>query len=197
MNRIWAGLLAAGMAVAVQAQETIDFGAMMQALGGMTQSPPATNAPATVSPKALKDALPAAVPGFERVEAGTEKQGVFGMNTVVATGVYESGDKSIRIEITDLGGLGGLAARAMMGWTSSEVDKETRSGFERTATCQGFKSLETFDKTNRSGEIEIYVGGRFSVKVSGSDLDSFEELAAAANAVDLKALAELKPEPAP
>jgi len=117
MNRIWAGLLAACVAGAVQAQETMDLGAMMQALGGMAQSQQATNAPATVSPKALKEALPAAVPGFERVEAGSEKQGAFGMNTVVATGVYESGDKSIQIEITDIGGMGGLAAMAMLGWT--------------------------------------------------------------------------------
>jgi len=197
MNRIWAGLLAAYVAGAVQAQETMDLGAMMQALGGMAQSQQATNAPATVSPKALKEALPAAVPGFERVEAGSEKQGAFGMNTVVATGVYESGDKSIQIEITDIGGMGGLAAMAMLGWTNSEVDKETRSGFERTATCQGFKSLETYDRTDGSGEIEVYVGGRFSVKVTGSGLDSFDELAASANALDLKALAELKPESAP
>jgi len=35
------------------------------------------------------------------------------------------------------------------------------------------------------------------VKVTGSGLDSFDELAASANALDLKALAELKPESAP
>lgn len=193
MKRMLACWLAAGVVGAVQAQEEVDFGAMMKALGGMAQGQ-ATNAPATVSPKALKEALPQSLPGFERVEAGSEKQGAFGMNTVIATGVYESGDKSIRIEITDIGGMGGLGAMAMMGWTSSEVDKETRSGFERTATCQGYKSLETWDKTGQSGEIQIFVGSRFSVKVSGSSLGSFDELSAAANAMDLKALEALKPE---
>ena len=35
MNRIWAGLLAACVAGAVQAQETMDLGAMMQQLQQM------------------------------------------------------------------------------------------------------------------------------------------------------------------
>ena len=62
---------------------------------------------------------------------------------------------------------------------------------------QGFKALESYDKESKSGEIQIFDGGRFSVKIEGSDLDSFEELAGAANAVDLKALSALQPEAAP
>jgi hypothetical protein len=187
-------ILAVLVASAAWAQPEPDFGAMMKAFAGAAQSQQSTNAPATVSPKALKEALPKAIPGFERVEAGAEKQGAFGMNTVIATGVYESGEKSIRIEITDLGGMGGLGAMAMMGWASSEVDKETRSGFERTTTYQGCKALESFDRESKSGEIQVFDGGRFSVKIEGSDLGSFEELAGVVNAVDLKALSTLKPE---
>jgi hypothetical protein len=196
-----AKILACGLAMMVAgtawAQQEPDFGAMMKALTGAAQSPQSTNAPATVSPKALKESLPKTVPGFERVEAGAEKQGAFGMNTVIATGVYESGEKSIRIEITDVGGMGGLGAMAMMGWASSEVDKETRSGFERTTTYQGFKALESFDRESQSGEIQVFDGGRYSVKIEGSDLGSFEELVSAVNAMDLKALSALKPEAAP
>jgi hypothetical protein len=174
-----------------------DFGALLQAFAGAAQAPQATNAAAMVSVKALKAALPAALPGWERVEAGAEKQSALGMSTVMATGVYEGGEKTIRMEITDLGGMGGLGALARMGAANSEVDNETRTGFERTTTYQGFKALESYDKMDKSGEIELFVGTRFSVTLNGSNLDSFDDLAAAIQAMDLKALSELKPEAAP
>lgn len=196
MVKVLTCMVAVMAASAAWAQQEADFAAMMKAFAGAAQAQPAAGAGAMVSPKALKEALPKALPGFDRVEAGSEKQSAFGISTVIATGVYESGEKSIRIELTDMGGLGGLGAMAMMGMANSEVDKETRSGFERTTTYQGFKALEKFDKTDNSGEIEVYVGGRFSAKISGSSLAAFDELATAAKAIDLKALSELKPEPA-
>lgn len=182
------------MASAAWAQQNPDMEAMMKAITGAVQSQSTNAAPATVSPKALKESLPQVVPGFERVEAGSEKQSAMGITTVIATGVYESGEKSIRIEITDIGGMGGLGAMAMMGMANAEVDKETRTGFERTSTLQGFKTLETYDNASKHGEIQIYVGSRFNVKINGSNLASFDELSAAANAMDLKTLSTLKAE---
>jgi hypothetical protein len=187
--------LAALMAGAAWAQQGADLAAMMKALTGAGQEGAA--APAMVSPKALKEALPKALPGYERVEAGSEKQSALGITTVIANALYESGDKSIRIEITDLGGMGGLGAMAMMGMANAEVDKETRSGFERTTTHQGFKALEKFDRTSQDGEVEVYVASRFTVKISGSQLAAFDDLTAAVNAIDLKTLSELKPEAQP
>jgi len=198
MSRNLMFVLAMGVASAAWAQQNPDMEAMMKAITGAVQSQSTNAAPATVSPKALKESLPPAVPGFERVEAGSEKQSAMGITTVIATGVYESGEKSIRIEITDIGGMGGLGAMAMMGMANAEVDKETRTGFERTSTLQGFKTLETYDNASKDGEIQIYVGSRFSVKINGSNLASFDEMSAAANAMDLKTLSTLKAEaPAP
>ena len=193
MKRILAGAVAAMVATAAWAQEP-DMEAMMKALAGAAQGQAGAAGAAMVSAKALQDLLPKDVPGYERVEAGSEKQSAFGISTVIATGVYESGDKSIRIELTDMGGMGGLGAMAMMGMANNEVDKETRTGFERTTTLQGFKALETYDSAQMSGETQIFVGNRFSVKVTGSDIASFEELSAAVAALNLKALSELKPE---
>jgi hypothetical protein len=198
MAKVLMWTMAVLVASAAWAQQNSDMEAMMKAFTGAAQAQQAAPPPAMVSPKALKDSLPKEVPGFERVEAGSEKQSAFGISTVIATGVYENGDQSIRIEITDIGGMGGLGAMAMMGMANAEVDKETRTGFERTTTLQGFKALETFDRASKSGEIQVFVGGHFSVKIDGSELESFEALSGAANAMDLKALSELKPEaPAP
>ena len=195
MKKILASAAAAMVATAAWAQQEADLEAMMKALSGAVQSQ-STNSAAMVSPKALKDALPKELPGFERVEAGSEKQSAFGISTVVATGVYESGAQSVRVELTDMGGMGGLGAMAMMGLANNEVDKETGTGFERTTTLQGFKALETFDKESKEGEIQIFLGSRISVKVNGSSLESFDPLSAAVAAMDLKALSELKPEAA-
>lgn len=197
MKKIWTIGMAAMVASAAWAQQEADLEAMMKAFAGAAQAQQGASSAAMVSPKALKEVLPKELPGFERVEAGSEKQSAFGISTVTATGVYESGEKSIHIEITDMGGMGGLGAMAMMGMANNEVDKETRNGFERTTTLQGFKALETWDKVEKSGETQLFVGNRFSVKVEGSSLDSFDELAAAVKALDLKALSELKPEAAP
>ena len=195
MKKTWLiGLVAMALGAMAQAQEEMDFGAMMKALSGMAQEGGAAQPPAAVSPKALKELLPKAVPGYERVEAGAEKQGVMGMSSVVAKAVYENGAKTIEIEITDVSGLGPFGAMAMVGWAQQEVDKETRGGFERTGTCQGHKSLEKWDKNGQEAELDIYVSGRFSVKVSGSGLDSFDELQPAAKAIDFKALTDLKAE---
>ena len=194
MAKILICAVAAMVASAAWAQEEPDMEAMMKAFAGAAQSQQGASAPAMVSPKALKEALPQAVPGFERVEAGSEKQSAFGISTVIATGVYESGEKSIRIELTDMGGMGGLGAMAMMGMANNEVDKETRTGFERTTTLQGFKALETYDSASKSGETQVFIGNRFSVKATGSELASFDELSAAVAALNLKAMSELKPE---
>ena len=196
MAKILICAVAAMVASAAWAQEP-DLEAMMKAFAGAAQAQQGASAPAMVSPKALKEALPQAVPGFERVEAGSEKQSAFGISTVIATGVYESGEKSIRIELTDMGGMGGLGAMAMMGMANNEVDKETRTGFERTTTYQGFKVLESYDKAEKSGQVEAFIGSRFSVKITGAGLGSFDEMTAAVQALDLKALSGLKPETAP
>ncbi len=195
MKKMWTLGMAAMVASAAWAQQEADLAAMMRALTGAAQAQ-STNVPAMVSPKALKEALPKELPGYERVEAGSEKQAAFGISTVVATGVYESGEKSIRVELTDMGGMGGLGAMAMMGMANNEVDRETRTGFERTTTYQGFKALETFDKVSKDAEIQVFMGSRFSVKINGSGLENFDDMAKAVAAMNLQAVSELKPEAA-
>ncbi len=189
-------VIALSMGVAAWAQQAAEMEAMMQLFGGMAQTQQDATPAATIAPRALRDALPGDFAGFERVEAGSERQGAFGITTVVATGVYEQGDQTIRIEITDMSGMGGLGALAMMGMAQAEVDKETRHGFERTTTYQGFKGKETYNRTDRQGDIEIVAGSRVSVKVNGSGLESFDVLTQAVAAMDLKALSELQPEAA-
>ena len=117
-----------------------------------------------------------------------------------AEGIYESdAGGNIHIKISDNAGMGGFMAFAQAGWAASEIDRESDTGFERTTTYGQNKAHEEYDNDGKSGTVEILVGGRFMVEVSGSDV-AWEAIQAAARKVDLAKLATLKPKaptPAP
>jgi hypothetical protein len=61
----------------------------------------------------------------------------------------------------------------------------------KTTQVQGFKALETFRPQEKEAELNISVADRFWVKLDGDGIDGPEALHAAAQALDLKKLAEL------
>ncbi len=171
-------------------QEAVQRGmeALFKALGEQQQQAPA----ALVDHRELKALLPAEVKGMKRASASSEKSGAMGMAIARAEARFENGDRSIEIEILDTGGLGSIGAMSHATWTSVEIDRETDTGFERTVQYRGFKAMEQYDRQNRTGSIQVLVGGRFIVKAEGSEVP-IEAIRAALDAVDLKKLAALKP----
>lgn len=166
--------------------------AMGAIMSGGTGAPPAV-----VDFRELKALLPASLPGMKRTDARGEKSSAVGMTVATAQGSYTGGDDStIQITITDNGGLGGFMAMAQAGWAASEIDSETETGFERTAMYGSHKAHEEYDNSNKSGKVEILVGGRFMVETEGNGV-AFDALQAAAKQVDLNKLASLKPAAAP
>ena len=167
---------------------------MMKAMGALMSG--GTNAAAVVDFRELKALLPAEVEGMKRTNASGEKSGAMGMTVAYAEGTYESDAGGyIGIKISDNGGLGGLMAMAQAGWASSEIDRESDTGFERTTTYGEYKAHEEYDTANKSGKVDILVGGRFMVEVSGHNI-AWEPIQAAAKKVDLAKLATLKPKAA-
>lgn len=162
----------------------------MKAMQAMSSA--ASNSASVVDFRELKALLPESLDGFKRTNASGEKNTAMGMTIAQAEARYEQGDSSIEINITDNGGMGGLMAFAQAAWASSEIDRETDTGFERTTTYGSHKVREEFDTADQRGEIEILVGGRFMVKAAGQQV-TFEVLQAAAKKVDLDKLAALKP----
>lgn len=164
---------------------------MMKAMGTLMSG--GTNAAAVVDFRELKALLPAALDKMKRTNATGEKSGAMGMTVAFAEGTYE-GDagESITIKISDNAGLGGFMAFAQAGWASSEIDRESDTGFERTTTYGQNKAHEEYDNSGKSGKVEILVGGRFMVEVSGNDI-AWEAIQAAAKKVDAAKLATLKP----
>ena len=95
------------------------------------------------------------------------------------------------IKITDIGSMTGLAGMAMFAWASTDIDKETETGYEKTSMFNGFKSHEKYDKSSKSGELSTIVGGRFVVEASGYGVD-MEAIKDAVTKVDLKKLDSMK-----
>jgi hypothetical protein len=167
---------------------------MMKAMGTLMSG--GTNSAAIVDFRELKAILPAALEGMKRTNASGEKSGAMGMTVAFAEGIYEADTGgNIHIKISDNSGMGGFMAIAEAGWASSEIDRESDTGFERTTTYGQNKAREEYDNSGKSGKVEILVGGRFMVEVNGNDV-TWEAIQAAAKKVDLNKLAALKSKPA-
>jgi len=120
----------------------------------------------------LKKLLPEKLAGMKRTSASGEKNSAFGIKVSQAEADYEAGDEgSIHVEITDMGTIKGLAKMAKFGWAIADIDKESDTGYERTMTYHGYKGYEEYQSDSKDGKIQLLVADRFSVEVSGSNVD--------------------------
>src|SRR4030042_6723294 len=125
-----------------------------------------------VSFKKLQEFLPKSdLSGFNRLKPGGETSSAMGMSTSEAHVTYEkSGDDSITIEvkINDIAGAPfAQMGASMIGMT--EFENETEKGYEKSVKVQGFAGTEKVDNSedNKSAEIMLFVGNRFTVELQG------------------------------
>jgi hypothetical protein len=168
--------------------------AMGTAMGAAMSGANAGKKVETVDFHVLKDMLPASLGDLRRTDATGEKTAAMGMQISHADGTY-SNDKgaSITLKITDIGSLTGLAGMAAYAWSSTEIDRESDNGYEKTSTLNGYKSHEKYDKSSKSGEVSVLVGDRFVVEGSGNGVD-MDALKSAVSKVDLGKLNGMKNE---
>lgn len=127
--------------------------------------------------RALKALLPESLPGMKRAEATGERTSAFGIRMSNAKGRYEAeGGGNIHIEISDMGSMTGMAA-AVAAWLNVEIDRESDKEYEKTTTIGGHRAHERYNQEDKSGEIQVVVGGRFMVNVKGSEvkMDAIKE----------------------
>lgn len=117
----------------------------------------------------MPDALDLESPGpMERDSIAGEKSGVFGMVVSLVEATYKHADGgTITIKVTDMGTMSGFAAMAQAGWAHSEMDRETKHGFERTDEIQGHKALLKHDSQYGTSEIDILAESRMMFEVKG------------------------------
>lgn len=141
----------------------------------------------------LKSLLPEQIANLKRTNASGEKSSAMGINISKAEAEYtdEQKNKTIDVEITDLGNISGITAFAAYGWFNVEIDKETEEGYERTFNYKGNKAYERFNTQSQDGEISVLVAKRFVVELRGNNV-SADELKTALGMIDLNKLDSMK-----
>lgn len=149
----------------------------------------------TVSFKRLQEFLPKVdLAGYSKGKPGGETSSAMGMSTSEAHLRYEKGgDTSIEVKITDMAGIPfAQMGASVMGMT--EFENETENGYEKSVKVQGFAGTEKVDNSedNKSCEIMIFVGSRFSVELRGSGVSDASLLHKLADDMNLGDLSKLQ-----
>jgi hypothetical protein len=163
-----AGVAAAGTALGtIQAAEAVDF-------------------------RELKALLPEDLSGMKRSNAEGEKTSAMGFTISKAEAQYDGDNAAnVRITITDVGAMAGVAAMATYAWAAGAIDRETETSYEKSATIKGYKGYERYDRQSTSGEVQVLVAGRFVVEVSGNNVP-MDAIKDALEKVDLGKLEGMK-----
>jgi hypothetical protein len=144
-------------------------------------------APKPVDLAALQALLPTAIGAYQRTSI--ESTGVGGIGAT-AEATYKNADKTIRVKIVDLGGIGTVAG--VLGGIGVEQNREDADGYERTRTVDGKIQTEKWNTKRSSGSFGTQVAGRFMVEADG-EAGSIDELKAIVAGIDpgkLEALAK-------
>ncbi|HET6568481.1 MAG TPA: hypothetical protein VFG50_10990 [Rhodothermales bacterium] len=140
----------------------------------------------------LKALLPNSAAGMGRTNASGQKSTTMGYTMSTATGQYGSGDKSMRVSITDLGSMQGIATLGYT-WLNMQIESESDTGYEKTGKYGEYPSHEKFTKEGSQAEYSIVVNGRFMVAAEGSGI-TMDDAKAAVQSIDVSQLTP--PEPA-
>ncbi|MBF0291029.1 MAG: hypothetical protein HQK86_02635 [Nitrospinae bacterium] len=156
--------------------------AMEDASAGIGKAP-------TTDFRELKALLPESLPDMKRTDAKGEKVAFGGFGGAFAEGSYND-DKGghISIKISDMGGIGAMAAAA---WTMVEIDSEQDNRYEKTTKIGEFKARESYDKSSKSGELDIAIPDSIIIEIRGNGV-SMEAVKGAAAKIDLAKLAAMK-----
>lgn len=139
----------------------------------------------------LRGLLPESLPGMERVDLEGANQTVGGVSIANAKATFQNERRGrLTVEVTDMGGMGGLAALGM-GMLMMEVDRESMHGYERTSDYNGHRMHEKWNGERERGEVTVVVERRFAVKAEGRNVP-METILASVEAINLNTLAGMK-----
>lgn len=141
----------------------------------------------------LKELLPEDLNGMPRSSHEGEKNSGMGFTISRAEARYETqgSNASLKIEISDIGAMTGMAAMAMFGWATMDMSSESDNGYEKTTTLKGYRAYEKWDKQTNFGEVTVLVGGRFVVDIEGNEIP-MDAIKAVLDKLDLGKLEGMK-----
>lgn len=178
------------------AAKTGDTSAQQAALGEALGTMLGGNDGKTVEalkPEQIKPFVPDELGGLPRTSYNVERNTVMGLQIANGKGSYRdaSGERSLDLEITDTGGMKGLAMFA--GWALVQTESESDQGYERVYDDGGMRVHEQWDTSSRTGTFDLIVADRFLVKLQGRGIE-MDDIKKSAKSLDLSDLAALKNE---
>jgi len=171
--------------VSVPGVGSVNLGELEQAAERMER---AAETPAT-SPDVLAGLLPSAVAGMARGATANSSAGIEGLQGSTAEATYGEGETSIKLAVTDLGAMGGLASLGSAFNVQSSEDDGNR--YERTGKVGERMFQEEYDRAARSGSYSLIIAERFSVGAEGQgvSMDQLKSAVASVNAGQLERMA--------
>ncbi len=139
-------------------------------------------AAAVIAPDVLQGLLPATLNGMARTSIESQSGGAGGIGGSNAEARYGSGDSEIKLSVTDMGAMGGLAA--LGGTLNIQSSKQEGTSYEKVGKVDGRMTTEKFDSADKRGSYGTIVGDRIMVQAEGHAA-SIDVLKAAVAGVDL------------
>ncbi|WEK44188.1 MAG: Yip1 family protein [Candidatus Sphingomonas colombiensis] len=184
-------------AVSVPGVGSLDLGKLdaaskqMEAAANNMAANAKAGTPASLTPTATLQAfLPETIGGWKRGDVETASGGAGGIGGSKAEARYTLGNDTITLSVADVAAMGALAGLGQA--LNVQSNRETKDGYERTATVDGRMTTEKWDGASRNGEYNVIVGNRFAVSAEGSapDAAAFKAIVAAVDLGKLDALAK-------
>lgn len=148
----------------------------------------------------LRELLPERLGRLEREDVAGETTGTMGFTLSKATATYlgeqaeGARQPSLSVSVTDLGAVRGIAMMGIVAWRTTEIDRETSTGYERTTEYRGHTAYERFSSEGTPhAEIQALVADRFLLQAEGQAMD-MDELKAALEGLDIGALEGMRKE---
>ena len=123
----------------------------------------------TVDPAQLLALLPENYRGAARSDTSTEANQSGGIAVSGAKASYAVGGGTIRVEINDLGSMGGLTA--MAGAFNVNSTEKTETGYKTVVSNNGRVVTEEYDNNAKSGSYSVVAVPRISIEAHGDNVD--------------------------
>jgi Yip1 domain len=144
-----------------------------------------------IAPDVLQTLLPDSLPGgLARTSIESASAGAAGIGGSNAEARYGVGENEIRLTVTDLGAMGGLAALGSA--FNVQSSKQTATSYEKVGKVDGRMTTEKYDNTDKRGEYGTLVADRIMVQAEGNapSIDAFKAAVAAIDLAKVEALAK-------
>lgn len=120
----------------------------------------------------MKSWLPDDVDGMKRTGFKTGAMGMMNIASVEATYATEEKDRSFKIEVIDgAGEMGAMSTAGLRMAFSTDFEEESEFKSRKTATKNGVKAIEEYDKRRNKAVIQFMHDNRFYVKATGDNMD--------------------------